>query len=131
MPPFEKASRPTRWAGRRLLPWWTFRNTVMNWRARTLRINNDQVLLARERLVIRGPRGLLGGSIKLEPVLQPESYLKRFRGVENVRECRRGGWGYSGDIVIGNVVIATIRQIQKISRNAPMLIQLISEPHIE
>ena len=63
---------------------------------------------------------------QVEPVVQPESHLERFGGVENVCEFRRGGWRYSGDIGVGNVVIAAIQQIQEIGRNAPLLIKLIS-----
>ena len=62
---------------------------------------------------------------------QREAHLERFGGVENVCEFRRGRWRYSGDIGVGNVVIAAIRQIQKIGRNASLPIKFISEPHIE
>ena len=48
------------------------------------------------------------------------SHLKRFDGVENVCECRRGCWRYLGDIGVVNVVIAAVKQIQKFDRNAPM-----------
>jgi hypothetical protein len=70
-------------------------------------------------------------SIISESVVQRESHLERFRGVENVCEFRRGSWRYSRDIGVGNVVSAAIRQIQKIGRDAPVPVELITEPHIE
>jgi hypothetical protein len=44
-------------------------------------------------------------------LLQFESHLKRFDGVENVCKCRRGCWRYSGFISVVDIVIATVKQI--------------------
>ncbi len=44
---------------------------------------------------------------------QRESYLKRFDGMKNVCECRRGRWSYSGGIGVVNVVIAAVEHIQE------------------
>ena len=62
---------------------------------------------------------------------QRESDLERLGGVESVCEHGRGRWRHSRDIGVGDVVIAPVRQIQKVSRNAPLLIEPISEPEIE
>jgi hypothetical protein len=42
---------------------------------------------------------------------QSDTHLKRFDGVENVCECRRGSWRYLGLIGVVNVVIATVKQV--------------------
>ena len=59
------------------------------------------------------------------------SHLKRFDGVENVCERRRGGWRYLGDIGVVNVVIAAVKQIQKLDRNAPSVVNFTTDLRVE
>ena len=60
-----------------------------------------------------------------------ESHLKRFDGVENVCECRRGCWRYLGDIGVVNVVIAAVEQIQKFDRNAKCVVNFTTDLRVE
>ena len=59
------------------------------------------------------------------------SRLKRFDGMENVGECRRGGWRYLRDIGVVNVVIAAVQQIQQFDRNAECVINFTTDLRIE
>ena len=59
------------------------------------------------------------------------SYLKRFDGVENVGEFRRGCWRYAGFIGVVNVVIFAVKQIQTLGVNAPFFVNSIADLRIE
>ena len=60
-----------------------------------------------------------------------DSRLKRFDGVENVCECRRGGWRYLRDIGVVNVVIAAVKEIQEFERNAKCVVNFTTDLCIE
>ena len=68
---------------------------------------------------------------QIEPVVQPETDLKGLDGMENVCERRRGCWCYTRGIGVVNVVIAAIKQIQKVGRNAEALVNLITDLPVE
>ena len=61
----------------------------------------------------------------------PESHLKRFDGVENVRECRIARWRYPGGIGVVDVVILAVQQIQGFDDKAPFSGNSITHLRIE
>ncbi len=51
--------------------------------------------------------------------------------MHNVSECRRGCWRYSGDIGVIDIVIVAVKQIQKLGRNAPLFVDVITDLSID
>ncbi len=62
----------------------------------------------------------------LKPRGQADPHLKRFDGVENIRERRCGRWSDAGDIGVVNIMIPAVEQIQELGRNLPCLVDLIT-----
>lgn len=51
--------------------------------------------------------------------------------MENVCERRRGCGRYSGGIGVVNVVIVAVKQIKEFGRNAPFVVNVITDLRIE
>src|SRR5215469_16266087 len=80
---------------------------------------------------LREPQGQQCNSPLAEASLQRESHLEGFDGMEYVCEFRCACWRDSKGVGVVDVVIVTIEQVEKLGREAPLLVNVISNLCIE